>query len=95
VAPNRATLTASALQGDLVLDALLVRPWVSRLVLAGDGDARAELVHSAADVPQRTTVDGGGTVRVYDATGALLRASAYEGTATVVLPPGGFAIATR
>lgn len=95
VAPNRTTLTATALQGDLVLDALLVRPWVSRLVLAGAGDARAELVHSAADVPQRTTVAGGGTVRVYDATGALLRTSAYEGTATVVLPPGGLAIATR
>lgn len=97
VSPNRSSVTVTALKGELMLDGFLVRPWVSRLVL-GDGDsggARSELVHSAADVPQRTSVSGGGTVRVYDAGGALLRSTAFADTATVVLPPGGFAIATR
>jgi hypothetical protein len=95
VAAGRTSLEARALRGDLVLDGILVRPWVSRLVLAGDDGARSELVHSAADVPQRTTVSGGGTVRVYDSAGTLLRATAFEGEAAVVLPPGGLAIAMR
>ncbi|MFF8188014.1 hypothetical protein ACF044_12245 [Microbacterium sp. NPDC016588] len=34
-------------RGDLVLDGLIVRRWVSRLVLVGGG-SRSELVHSSA-----------------------------------------------
>ena len=79
---------------DLVLDGLIVRPWVSRLVLAG-GDSRSELVHSSAPSAQRTTVSGGGTVRVYDARGTLRRTAAFDGVISVLLPAGGFAITER
>lgn len=81
-------------KGELTLDGLIVRPWVSRLVLAGD--ARSELVHSSAVAPQRTSIGAAGvasTVSVYDASGALVRSTATGGTVTVVVPPGGFAIA--
>jgi hypothetical protein len=94
VPESRTEVNVTAQRGDLVLDGLIVRPWVSRLVLEG-GDSRSELVHSSAPTPQRTTVSGGGTVRVYDAHGALLRTTAYDGETAVVLPPGGFAVAER
>ena len=94
VPERRSTVDVTALRGDLVLDGLIVRPWVSRLVLAG-GDSRSELVHSSAPAAQRTTVSGGGTVRVYDARGALLRTTAFDDETTVVLPAGGFAITER
>lgn len=94
VAEHRSTVEVTAQRGDLVLDGLIVRPWVSRLVLEG-ADSRSELVHSSAPSAQRTTVSGGGTVRVYDAGGVLRRTSAFDGETTVVLPAGGFAIAER
>ena len=40
--------------GDLTLDTLLVRPFVSRLVLSGDRAECAQLVHSSAKSPQPT-----------------------------------------
>ena len=94
VPERRTEVTVTAQRGDLVLDGLIVRPWVSRLVLEGEG-SRSELVHSSAPSAQRTTVSGGGTVRVYDARGVLLRASAFDDDTTVLLPAGGFAIAER
>lgn len=81
-------------KGELTLDGLIVRPWISRLVLGGD--ARSELVHSSAVGPQRTGIGAAGvasTVSVYDASGTLVRSTSTSGTATVVVPPGGFAIA--
>lgn len=84
----------TALRGDLTLDGLIVRPWISRLVLGGD--ARGELVHSSAIAPQRTTIGADGvpsTVKVYDASGSLLRTTSTDGVVTVVVPAGGFAIA--
>ncbi|MFB3977817.1 hypothetical protein [Microbacterium proteolyticum] len=94
VPERRTEVTVTAQRGDLVLDGLIVRPWVSRLVLEGEG-SRSELVHSSAPSAQRTTVSGGGTVRVFDARGVLLRASAFDDDTTVLLPAGGFAIAER
>lgn len=91
---NRDEVTVTAQRGDLTLDGLIVRPWISRLVLGG-ADARSELVHSSAIAPQRTTVSGSGTVRVYDAGGELLRTTSYDGEVSIVLPAGGFAIAQR
>ncbi|KTR87486.1 hypothetical protein NS220_17810 [Microbacterium testaceum] len=81
-------------RGELMLDGLLVRPWISRLVLGGG--ARSELVHSSAIAPQRTTIGADGvavTVTVYDATGSIVRTTAATGIVTVVVPPGGLAIA--
>ena len=73
---------------------MIVRPWISRLVLGGD--ARSELVHSSAVGPQRIGIGAAGvasTVSVYDASGTLVRSTSTSGTVTVVVPPGGFAIA--
>ena len=93
---DRGDLQVTAVSGELVLDALLVRPVVSRLVLEGP-IGRSELVHSAAKAPQPVRLGQGGagaTVRVYDASGEVVRTGALVGSATVVLPPGGFAVAT-
>ncbi|MHC2999506.1 hypothetical protein [Microbacterium sp. HJ5] len=94
VAANRASVTVTVADGSLELDALLVRPAVSRLVL--DGDVRVELLHAAATKPTTARVGGGSdtVIRVYDADGALVRETLRRGAGTVVLPAGGFAIAT-
>ncbi|MFS0866211.1 hypothetical protein AB3M83_02615 [Microbacterium sp. 179-B 1A2 NHS] len=84
------SLRVDAVRGTLDLDGLIVRPHVSRLVLAGDG-ARTELVHSAARTPQRVSV-GAGRAAVYDDDGREVRVRSRSGT--VVLPAGGFAIVT-
>lgn len=92
--PNRASVRVDATDGVLMLDALLVRPAESRLVLVGSG--RTELVHSSDDRPRPVQVGEGGSavaVRVYDAQGALVRERTVRGGGTIVLPAGGFAIA--
>ncbi|MFJ4037553.1 hypothetical protein ACIPVB_05665 [Microbacterium sp. NPDC090007] len=84
----------TALRGTLTLDGLIVRPWISRLVLGGD--ARSELVHSSAIAPQRTTIGADGvvaTVKVYDASGSMVRTISADGAVRVVVPAGGFAVA--
>lgn len=96
LSPHKSTVGVRALRGELMLDGFLVRPWVSRLVLAGGG-ARTELVHSAARGSERTVVGTAGarsTVQVYDARGELVRAASISGESRVVLPAGGFAIVT-
>lgn len=93
---NRTSVEVTAVRGDLTIDGLLVRPWISRLVLAGD-DARSELVHSSAIAPQRTEIGTDGRpslVQVYDQSGALVRSASIDGVARVVVPAGGLAIAT-
>lgn len=83
--------------GSLKLDALLVRPVVSRLVLAGE-DAGTQLVHSSAAVAQKAKVgfsDGRSQVVVYDRHGAEQRRTTLQGIGTVTIPVGGFVIATR
>lgn len=93
-AVNGADVRVTVQRGELMLDGLLVRPWISRLVLGGD--ARSELVHSSAIAPQRTTIGGDGVsanVKVYDASGALVRTTSATGVVTVVVPAGGLVIA--
>jgi hypothetical protein len=93
---SKSELTVNVVAGQLVLDAILVRPVVSRLALEGEG-GRTELVHSSAAVPQPAKIGAQGrdeTVRVYDARGNLVRSGALSGAGSVVIPPGGFAIAT-
>lgn len=87
-------LRVTALRGTLTLDGIIVRPWISRLVLGGD--ARSELVHSSAIAPQRTTIGADGvpaTVEVYDASGTMVRTISADGVVTVVVPAGGLAVA--
>ncbi|AZS42733.1 hypothetical protein BWL13_00271 [Microbacterium oleivorans] len=80
-------------RGELQLDGILIRPFVSRLVLEGDGRARTELVHSAARSPQKVTV-GAGRVAVYDDRGREVRAK-KDRFGALTLPAGGFAIVER
>ena len=69
------TLTATTSGGTARLDAVMVQPLVSRLVLGGDGHGTA-LLRSAATSTSRTTVavPGTGTADVwsYDGEGRLL-----------------------
>lgn len=88
------SLTARVVKGEVTLDALLVRPVVSRLHLEGDGGA-TELVHSSARSPQQVSVgfdDRTSTARVYGPDGDLRSEVQVSGTATVSVPTGGFAV---
>ncbi|MDQ1137716.1 hypothetical protein QE410_002515 [Microbacterium sp. SORGH_AS 1204] len=87
-------LRVTALRGDLTLDGLIVRPWISRLVLGGD--AYGELVLSSAIAPQLSIIGTDkvrSSVKVYDTAGSLVRATSTDGAVSVVIPAGGFAIA--
>lgn len=91
-AGDRSELNVAVSAGTLDLDALIVRPFVSRLVLTGDG-GRTELLHSAAASPQPVSVQASdATVSVYDSDGHLVRSIELDGTRNIVLPVGGFAI---
>jgi hypothetical protein len=89
-------ISVVSIGGTVALDALIVRPEISRLALAGDGVA-AELVHSASRTGQLVTVGHPGAVAVvrsYDASGALVAEQTIEGSARITLKPGGFAAIT-
>ncbi|NEE01022.1 hypothetical protein [Phytoactinopolyspora halotolerans] len=88
------TVSVTARGDSVAFDALLVRPVISRVALAGDG-VSAELIHSAARTPRRVGVGQAGTssvVRIYDTSGALVADRTISGPASVTLPPAGFAI---
>ena len=90
-----ATVTARATSGTVELDAVIVRPLVSRLLLRGA--ASTELVHSTSMIPLPTTVGVAGvraTVRVYDSVGRLVTSRDATGVTTILLRPGGFAVVT-
>jgi hypothetical protein len=92
--------TASTVPDDpAVLDAVMLEPLVSRLVLRGDGGGTA-LLRSASRTAERTRVwvPGTGTARVatYDGRGHLVARSAGTGrTPRVTVPAGGFALVRR
>lgn len=96
------TLSATTATGDgdpAALDAVMLEPLVSRLVLGGDGHGTA-LLRSASTTSERTTVTvpGSGTARVatYDGSGRLVAASSSTARAvTVTVPAGGFALVRR
>ncbi|MBB5791438.1 hypothetical protein [Jiangella mangrovi] len=92
VPAGASAVSVSAAGGEVELDALLVRPEVSRLELTGDGGARAELLHSAASSPRRVPVEGPGTVQVYDGTGREIASQSIGERTTITLRPGGFAV---
>ncbi len=89
------TLTATVSGGAGDLDAVQVTPLISQLVTSG-----AALLTSVARTPQTVTVtvpgDGPLKAAAYDTTGRTRETyTASGGTATVTVPPGGFALITR
>ncbi|MDL5487807.1 hypothetical protein [Microbacterium wangruii] len=93
--PRRGTVRVEVAEGHPLIDGLLVHPFVSRLVLTGDG--RTELVHSAASASQPVRVGEPGVtsvVTVYSAEGVPKGERTIRDEKTVVLPTGGFAIVT-
>jgi hypothetical protein len=98
---NQTSLAASTTGGAGDLDAVLLTPLVSRLVLAGNGHGTALLNSVATEArPATITLPGSGTAVAssYDSSGRpwrSARAGADPSTVTVVVPPGGFAIVRR
>jgi hypothetical protein len=97
--PGRADeLTARTEGGSGQLDALLVTPLVSTLVLRGDGHGLA-LLNSVADAQRRLTINVPGTgptvATSYDSHGRRSSVVIGEGPITLLVPAGGFAIALR
>ncbi|MEY2848640.1 MAG: hypothetical protein RI885_1305 [Actinomycetota bacterium] len=101
VSGSRSEVTALSLGGTVQLDAVIIRPLVSRMVLdapAGSAAARTELVHSTSTLTLPATIGAAGAtsvVHVYDKAGALVRDRTVAGVTSVILPAGGFAVATR
>jgi YD repeat-containing protein len=97
---SRVSATTTAAGSDATrLDALLVQPLVSRLVLGGHGHGSA-LLRSAARSPRRTTVavpgHGRATVWSYDGHGRLLgRHTSTASDVRVVVAPGGVTVVRR
>ncbi len=92
-------MQATTTGGETRLDALMVQPLVTRLVLGGNGHGTA-LLRSAATTTQHTRVSvpgtGRATVRSYDGHGRLLRTVRVAARAVPVrIVPGGFALVRR
>jgi hypothetical protein len=94
------TATTTAAAGDAtLLDALLLQPLVSRLVLGGHGHGTA-LLRSAAPAPRSTTIAvpgrGRATVWSYDGRGRLLgRHTSTASDVPVVVARGGVTVVRR
>lgn len=94
------TITTSTGAGDpAVLDAVMLEPLVSRLVLSGDGHGTA-LLRSASDSVERVQVGvsgrGQALVQAYDGSGRLVdRWQSSKATVSVAVPAGGFVLIRR
>ncbi len=94
------TATTSTTPGDpAALDAVLLEPLVSRLVLQGDGHSTA-LLRSASDSSERARVRLPGsrpaTVRAYDGHGRLVESRRTSAAVVAVaVPAGGFVLVRR
>ncbi len=90
---------AATSTGTTALDAVVFQPLIESVALAGDGHAQA-LVRSFASKRRATAivVPGSGAVRAasYDAEGrAFAQAGGNGPSVSIVVPPGGFALARR
>jgi len=95
------TATAAHATGDDLarLDAVMLRPLISRLVLSGDGHGSA-LLSSASDQARRTTVTVAGTgiarIESYTGDGRLVAVRSSTARAVpVTVPGGGFVFVRR
>jgi hypothetical protein len=94
-----ASVTATTAGSETRLDALMVQPLVTRVVLSGRRHGTA-LLRSAATTTQRVhvRVPGAGTAQVwsYDGRGVLQRHTTGSGRSVrVTIVPGGFALVRR
>ncbi|KQM29268.1 hypothetical protein ASL10_00760 [Frigoribacterium sp. Leaf8] len=95
-------ITVTAGRDATVVDGLIVRPLVQRLVLAGTAaDGRpttTELLSSTSRLPLPTPVGVRGSrtsASSYDAQGRLVQQRDVQGRSVVLVKPGGFAVLTR
>jgi hypothetical protein len=91
--------TSAAGSAPARLDAVMLEPLVSRLVLRGDGHGTA-LLRSASGDPENTAVriagSGPAVVTSYDGRGRLVDTRTSSGrTVVVTVPAGGFSIVRR
>ena len=97
---TRLSATAATGDGDpAALDAVMLEPLVSRLVLSGDGHGTA-LLRSASTTSERTQVRVAGTgparVQTFDGRGRQVASSVSTAqTVTVTVPAEGFALVRR
>ncbi len=93
------TLTATTTGGETWLDALMVQPLVTRLVLGGGGHGTALLRSAATTTEQaKVAVPGTGSADVwsYDGQGALVsHRTTPASTVPVSVAPGGFTLVRR
>jgi hypothetical protein len=92
-------VTVTAVNGTVLVDALLIQPEIERLVLDGSDGATA-LLRSFAIEPRGTTVDlpglGTATVWLMDSTGRTVATQTQQGsTVHLTVPAGGTAIVRR
>jgi hypothetical protein len=93
VRPAAGPVHVRAARGTVRLDALLVRPLVSRMSVSGPAGA-VDLVHSASTRAEQVRVGSAGEraqVRVYDHRGRLLESRWISGAMVISLRPGGLA----
>ncbi|MCW2756553.1 MAG: hypothetical protein JWO46_299 [Nocardioidaceae bacterium] len=93
------TITATTTGDETRLDALMLQPLVTRLVLGGDGHGTA-LLRSAAATTQHTRVSvpgsGTATIRSYDGQGRLVSTQRVRARVVPVrIVPGGFVLVRR
>jgi hypothetical protein len=99
-AVNRGSqVTVTAVNGTVLVDALLIQPEIEQLVLGGGGGATA-LLRSFATEARPTAVDlpGGGaaTVWLLDPTGGIVATATWSGPIVhLTVPAGGTAIVRR
>lgn len=94
VRPAAGPVRVTARGGTVRLDALLVRPVVSRMRATGGGHA-VELVHSVSAGRQNVRVGApghSGRLRVYDRRGRLVQQRSANGAVEISLPAGGLGL---
>ena len=97
VRPAAGAVQVRARRDQVILDAVLVRPVVSRLSLSGSAGT-TQLLHSASTRTESPAVGTSGQrsrVRVYDARGRLVSSRVVVGRGAIDLPAGGVAVVVR
>jgi hypothetical protein len=92
--PAGGAVEVRAVRGPVRLDALLVRPVVSRMTLRGSS-GMTELLHSASARIESVSVGVAGKptrIRIYDSRGRMVQDRQIDGRVEIRLPAGGVAV---